>query len=81
MSSMPRARLPSCTGFTQKRSANFRNVFVSFTEERKERDHLKQLREKYQLDNNSAWSIGREETEKAVSKLVGNSADRGAATH
>jgi ATP-dependent Clp protease ATP-binding subunit ClpC len=40
-------------------------------EECKERDNLKQLREKYKLDNSPALAIGREEIEKAVSKLVG----------
>jgi hypothetical protein len=39
---------------------------------------LKQLREKYKLDNNPALNIGREEIEKTVSKLVGNSGDTGA---
>jgi ATP-dependent Clp protease ATP-binding subunit ClpA len=47
-------------------------------EERKERDNLKQLREKYKLDHNPALNISREEIEKAVSKLVGNSSDAGA---
>ena len=46
-------------------------------EERKERDNLKELSEKYKLQNNPALNIGREEIEKAVSKLVGNSADSG----
>jgi len=46
-------------------------------EERKERDNLKQLRKKYKLDNNPALKISREEIEKAVSKLVGNSGDAG----
>jgi len=50
-------------------------------EERKERDNLKQLREKYKLDNNPALNIRREEIEKAVSKLVGNSGDAGAMTN
>jgi len=50
-------------------------------EERKERDNLKQLREKYKLDNNPALNIRREEIEKAVSKLVGNSGDAGATTN
>ncbi len=40
-------------------------------EERKERDNLKQLREKYKLDDNPAFNVGREEIERAVSKLVG----------
>jgi ATP-dependent Clp protease ATP-binding subunit ClpC len=47
-------------------------------EERKERDNLKQLREKYKLDENPAWTIGREEIEKAVRRLVRNSGDAGA---
>ncbi|HEX8892266.1 MAG TPA: Clp protease N-terminal domain-containing protein [Terriglobales bacterium] len=41
-------------------------------EERKERDNLKQLREKYKLDNKPAFNVGREEIERAISKLVGN---------
>jgi ATP-dependent Clp protease ATP-binding subunit ClpC len=49
-------------------------------EERKERDNLKQLREKYKLDNNPAFNIRREEIEKAVSKLVGSSGDSGSTT-
>jgi ATP-dependent Clp protease ATP-binding subunit ClpC len=44
-------------------------------EERKERDNLKQLREKYKLDNNPAFKVGREEIERAVSKLIGNADD------
>jgi ATP-dependent Clp protease ATP-binding subunit ClpC len=50
-------------------------------EERKERDNLKQLRSKYRLDHHPALSISREEIEKAVSKLVGNSGDVGATTN
>jgi ATP-dependent Clp protease ATP-binding subunit ClpC len=50
-------------------------------EERKERDNLKELRGKYKLQNNPALNIGREEIEKAVSKLVGNSADSGSTTN
>ena len=46
-------------------------------EERKERDHLKQLREKYKLDSNPAFNVGREEIERAVSKLIGNVDDSG----
>jgi ATP-dependent Clp protease ATP-binding subunit ClpC len=46
-----------------------------------ERDNLKQLREKHKLDNSPAWTIGREEIEKAVSKLVGNSGDAGSKTN
>ena len=46
-------------------------------EERRERDNLKQLGEKYKLDNNPAMNISREEIDKAVSKLAGNSADSG----
>ena len=44
-------------------------------EEQKERENLKQLREKYKLDNSPVLTISREEIEKAVSKLVGNSRD------
>ena len=44
-------------------------------EERKERDNLKQLREKYKLNDNPALTVRREEIEKAVSKLVGNGHD------
>jgi ATP-dependent Clp protease ATP-binding subunit ClpC len=44
-------------------------------EEQKERENLKQLREKYKLDNSPALTISREEIEKAASKLVGNSGD------
>jgi ATP-dependent Clp protease ATP-binding subunit ClpC len=44
-------------------------------EERKERDNLKQAREKYKLDNNPAFKIGRKEIDAAVSKLVGNADD------
>jgi len=44
-------------------------------EERKERDNLKQLREKYKLDDNPALNLRREEIEKAVNKLVGNAND------
>jgi ATP-dependent Clp protease ATP-binding subunit ClpC len=50
-------------------------------EERKERDNLKQLREKYKLDNNPALDIRREEIEKVVSRLVGNSGDSGSTTN
>jgi len=39
-------------------------------EERKERDNLKQLRDKYKLDDSPALNIRREEIEKAVMKLV-----------
>jgi ATP-dependent Clp protease ATP-binding subunit ClpC len=49
-------------------------------EERKERDNLKQLREKYKLDNNPAFNIRREEIEKTVSKLIGNSGDSDSTT-
>jgi ATP-dependent Clp protease ATP-binding subunit ClpC len=44
-------------------------------EERKERDNLRQLREKYKLDDNPALKVRREEIERAVSKLVGNPDD------
>ena len=40
-------------------------------EERTERDNLKQLREKYRLNDNPALNLRREEIERAVSKLVG----------
>lgn len=49
-------------------------------EERKERDNLKQLSEKYKLDNNPALNISRKEVEKAVGTLIGNSGDAGATT-
>jgi len=49
-------------------------------EERKERNNLKQLREKYKLDKNPALIVGREEIEKAVSKTVGNSDDSDSAS-
>ena len=41
------------------------------SEERKERDKLKELREKYKLDENPALSIRREDVQRAVSKLTG----------
>jgi ATP-dependent Clp protease ATP-binding subunit ClpC len=44
-------------------------------EGRKERDNLKQLREKYKLDDNPALNLRREEIEKTVKKLVGNAND------
>ena len=44
-------------------------------EERKERDNLKQLREKYKLDKNPAFNVGPEEIERAISKLIGNADD------
>jgi len=50
-------------------------------EERKERDNLKSLREKYGLQNNPAFNVGRKEIDKAVSKLVSNSADSGLPTN
>jgi ATP-dependent Clp protease ATP-binding subunit ClpC len=50
-------------------------------EERKERDNLKSLREKYKLQNTPALNVGRKEIEKAVSKLGGNSADSGLTTN
>jgi hypothetical protein len=49
-------------------------VFIQ-QEERKERDNLKQLREKYKLDNNPAFNVGREEIERAIRKLIGNADD------
>jgi ATP-dependent Clp protease ATP-binding subunit ClpC len=39
-------------------------------EERKERDNLKQLREKYRLDDNPALNIRREDIERAVISSV-----------
>jgi ATP-dependent Clp protease ATP-binding subunit ClpC len=44
-------------------------------EERKERDNLKRLQEKYKLDNNPASKVGREEIQRAISKLIGNATD------
>jgi ATP-dependent Clp protease ATP-binding subunit ClpC len=44
-------------------------------EERKERDHLRQLREKYKLDDKPVFNVGREEVEKAISKLIDKPAD------
>jgi ATP-dependent Clp protease ATP-binding subunit ClpC len=41
-------------------------------EERKERDNLKQLREKYKLDNNPALNVRPEDIERAVRNLVGH---------
>jgi hypothetical protein len=44
-------------------------------EERKERDKLKQVREKYKLDDTPALNVRPQEIEKAVNKLVGNAND------
>ena len=44
-------------------------------EERKERDNLEQLREKYKLNDNPALTVRREEIEKALSKLLGTGHD------
>ena len=44
-------------------------------EERKERDNLKQLHEKYKLVDKTAFNVGREEIERAISKLSGNADD------
>jgi ATP-dependent Clp protease ATP-binding subunit ClpC len=41
------------------------------SEERKERDNLKELRKKYKLDENPASSVRREDVQRAVSKLTG----------
>ena len=41
-------------------------------EERKQRDNLKQVREKYKLDDAPALNVRPQEIEKAVNKLVGN---------
>jgi ATP-dependent Clp protease ATP-binding subunit ClpC len=46
-------------------------------EERKERDNLKSLRDKYGLQSNPALNVGRKEIEKVVSKLVGSANDSG----
>jgi hypothetical protein len=47
-------------------------------EERKERDNLKHLREKYKLDNNPPFNVDREQIERAISKLIGNAEDSAA---
>jgi ATP-dependent Clp protease ATP-binding subunit ClpC len=47
-------------------------------EERKERDNLGQLREKFKLDNNPPFNIDREQIERAISKLIGNVEDSAA---
>ena len=44
-------------------------------EERKERDNLKQVREKYKLDDTPALNVRPQEIERAVNKLVGNAND------
>jgi ATP-dependent Clp protease ATP-binding subunit ClpC len=44
-------------------------------EDRKERDNLKQVREKYKLDDTPALKVRPQEIEKAVNKLVGNAND------
>ena len=49
-------------------------------EERKERDNLKLLCEKYKLQNSPALNVGRKEIEQAIIKLVGSSADSGLTT-
>lgn len=49
-------------------------------EERKERDNLKQLREKYKLDDNPSLIVRREDIDKAVSKVVGNGDDSDSAS-
>lgn len=49
-------------------------------EERKERDNLKRLREKYNLENNPALIVRREDIQKAASKMVGNSDDSDSAS-
>jgi ATP-dependent Clp protease ATP-binding subunit ClpC len=46
-------------------------------EERKERDNVKELREKYKLDTNPALKVSREEIERAVSKLLDTPHDLG----
>jgi ATP-dependent Clp protease ATP-binding subunit ClpC len=50
-------------------------------EERKARDNLKELREKYKLNQSPALNITPEQIKKAVSKLVGTSGDSGSTTH
>jgi ATP-dependent Clp protease ATP-binding subunit ClpC len=47
-------------------------------EEREERDNLKQLREKYKLDNNPPFNVDREQIERAINKLIGNVEDSAA---
>jgi ATP-dependent Clp protease ATP-binding subunit ClpC len=44
-------------------------------EERKQRDNLQQLHEKYKLDNNPAFTVGREQIERAIGKVIGNADD------
>ena len=41
-------------------------------EEGKERDNLKQLREKYKLDSNPSFNVGLEDIERTIRKLIGN---------
>jgi ATP-dependent Clp protease ATP-binding subunit ClpC len=45
------------------------------SEERKERDNLKELRRKYKLDENPALNVRREDVQRAVSKLTGTPID------
>jgi ATP-dependent Clp protease ATP-binding subunit ClpC len=50
----------------------FEKSRVYSQEERKERDNLKQVREKYKLDDTPALNVRPQEIERAVNKLVGN---------
>jgi ATP-dependent Clp protease ATP-binding subunit ClpC len=50
-------------------------------EERKERDNLKDLRKKHQLDENPALNVRREDVERAVSKLLGKLDDSGSTSN
>ena len=53
----------------------FEKARLCSEEERKEHDNLKQLREKYKLDDSPALNIHPAEIDKAVSKLVGHRGD------
>jgi ATP-dependent Clp protease ATP-binding subunit ClpC len=50
-------------------------------EERKERDDLKDLRKKHQLDDNPALNVRREDIERAVSKLLGKLDESGSTSN
>ncbi len=63
-------RLKACIANHEFEKARFYSQ-----EERKERDNLKKLREKYKLDDNPAVNLRREEIEKAVNKLLGTAND------
>lgn len=59
----------------------FEKVRFYSDEERKERDNLNELREKYKLDSDPALIVvRREEIEKAVSKMLGNGGDSDSAS-